>query len=124
MGTLLHLETNVLPWRCEALARLDGALSAAGSRALSIRDDWSDYGLADDGEHFRDLGALRSFAAELAAALARTLSERPRSLLVLTDSLVDHHNDEARAGDAVLTECLQAALGRAVDVRALRGGRG
>lgn len=89
---VLHLRTDVGPWACADLARLDAALAAAGSTPVDL--PWENFALEEDGEHFTDAGA-DAFARALADALAPAC--RGRTVLVLADSTIDH-NDRDTTG--------------------------
>ena len=88
---VLHLRTNVGPWACDGLARLDAALVAAGSTPVDL--DWDAFALEEDGDHFTEEGA-DAFAHALADALAPAW--RDRSVLVLADSTIDHNDRDAQ----------------------------
>lgn len=78
-----HLATDVGPWACARLARLDAALADAGSAAVHL--PWNDFELRRDGTHFSRRGR-RAFAE----ALARTApATQHRTLLVISDSTVE-----------------------------------
>jgi len=83
-GGVYHLRTNVGPWACEDLERLDAALADAGSVALDV--PWGTMALEDDGEHFTAEGAA-VFGAALASALPAAGGKR---VLVLADSTIGH----------------------------------
>lgn len=82
---LLHTTTDVPPWRHPHLAALDALLHDAGSVAVPFPIGLP---LEEDGLHFT-AAAQTAFARTLAERVARVVGGR--TLLVVTDSTVGHH---------------------------------